>query len=232
MRIQSANILTILSFVLVSLLGCDTLQYSKEPVNLKSLEGDWTGYLSAKSPTVVTRCDIEFSFDFKVQDGRAISTSSRPTLEFNVPLSENGELRFKFKKLVSFSGDYGAVHRVDMTLHGQLLSDTGEGIFNTGGGACSGKWTASKVGTNFNSKILNSDLPLDIAIQNKDTVWEYGKPKFQVYKGDHLYPLSKKTCRGGKGECWKVMNVKTGETGYVSAKKMKADHALSYDISN
>jgi tetratricopeptide (TPR) repeat protein len=47
-----------------------------------------------------------------------------------------------------------------------------------------------------------------------------GKVKFTVVPGDVLEVIRKKPCLGGKGECWEVINIKTGETGFVNAKKM------------
>lgn len=56
-----------------------------------------------------------------------------------------------------------------------------------------------------------------IEIKKPDQVYEFGEPKYEVSPGDILEVKSIKRCRSGKGVCWEVRNVKTGELGYVSA---------------
>lgn len=68
-----------------------------------------------------------------------------------------------------------------------------------------------------------------IEVQRADTIHEYGEPKFSVAPGDVLKVIRSKTCRFGYGECWEVLNVKTGETGYVIAEKMKKWHRVYTD---
>jgi hypothetical protein len=69
-------------------------------------------------------------------------------------------------------------------------------------------------------------IPFYIFIQQNDKVWEYGKFKYSVQKGDVLKVFRRKTCRGGHGECWLVENVKTGVTGAVVALGMKQNHTI------
>jgi hypothetical protein len=68
--------------------------------------------------------------------------------------------------------------------------------------------------------------PFYVFIQQTDKVYEYGKLKYTVQKGDILEILIRKKCRSGSGECWKVKNVKTGMTGYVKADSMKELHSI------
>ena len=69
-------------------------------------------------------------------------------------------------------------------------------------------------------------IPFYVFIQQNDEVYEYGKLKYTVQKGDILEVLRSKTCRSGHGECWKVKNVKTGMIGYVKADSMKELHSI------
>ena len=48
--------------------------------------------------------------------------------------------------------------------------------------------------------------------------------KFTVIPGDVLEVVRSKICLSGKGECWEVRNIKTGETGFVNAETMKNRH--------
>lgn len=63
-----------------------------------------------------------------------------------------------------------------------------------------------------------------IEIKSSDAVFDYGTVKYEVWPGDKLEILAAKTCRGGKGLCWRVRNIKTGEIGIVSADRMKKYH--------
>ena len=66
-----------------------------------------------------------------------------------------------------------------------------------------------------------------IAIQSRDWVAEYGRPKFEVGPGDELEVLYSQPCRGAASEtCWAVRNVKTGETGFVTKRHATAVHRL------
>jgi hypothetical protein len=69
-------------------------------------------------------------------------------------------------------------------------------------------------------------IPFYVSIQQNEEVYEYGKLKYTVQKGDVLEVLRSKTCRSGHGECWKVKNVKTGTIGYVRADLMKELHSI------
>jgi hypothetical protein len=80
------------------------------------------------------------------------------------------------------------------------------------------------VGIALSSIITCSTSRRYIEIQGSDAVFEYGKVKYEVWPGDKLEIVAAQTCRGGKGLCWRVRNIKTGETGYVSADKMKENH--------
>jgi len=63
-----------------------------------------------------------------------------------------------------------------------------------------------------------------IKIEEPDSVFAGGKVKYNLIPGDFLEVIRKKTCLGGKGECWEVKNIKTGETGFVNAERMKNRH--------
>jgi hypothetical protein len=76
-------------------------------------------------------------------------------------------------------------------------------------------------------KSTELELPFYISIQQDDMVYEYGKLKYNVQKGDVLEVLKRQTCRTGYGECWMVMNVKTMMIGYVEARRMRELHSLS-----
>ncbi len=65
-----------------------------------------------------------------------------------------------------------------------------------------------------------------IAIVQPDGVGEFGRPKFAVQPGDQLEVLGRKTCRRGAGECWEVRDVKTGQTGFVVAARMRDLHRV------
>ena len=71
-----------------------------------------------------------------------------------------------------------------------------------------------------------SDQTMYIEILEDDIVWEFGKSKYEVSPGVILEILKKKTCRSGKGICYKVKNLKTDEIGYVVAKRMKERHKM------
>ncbi len=63
-----------------------------------------------------------------------------------------------------------------------------------------------------------------IKIEVPDSVFSGGKVKFNLIPGDILEVIRKKLCLDGKGECWEVKNIKTGETGFVNAERMKNRH--------
>jgi hypothetical protein len=65
-----------------------------------------------------------------------------------------------------------------------------------------------------------------VEIKKPDKLSYRGETVHDVSPGDVLKVISTNTCRGGSGECWKVQNVKTGETGFVKAKRMKAWHRV------
>jgi len=63
-----------------------------------------------------------------------------------------------------------------------------------------------------------------IKIQVPDRVDFRGKLKYKVIPGDVLEVVRSTPCRSGNAECWEVKNIKTGETGFVPANKMKNRH--------
>ena len=65
-----------------------------------------------------------------------------------------------------------------------------------------------------------------IIIQEPDRIHEYGKFKYLVDKGDILEVKEKKTCRDGIGTCFKVLNLKSNEYGYVTKKRMLERHLV------
>ena len=65
-----------------------------------------------------------------------------------------------------------------------------------------------------------------IKILEPDSVFSGGKVKFNVIRGDILEVIRIKLCLDGKGECWIVRNIETGETGVFSAKRIKNRHYI------
>ena len=63
-----------------------------------------------------------------------------------------------------------------------------------------------------------------IKIQVSQGVRLGGKLQFEAKPGDVLEVIRSQTCRSGRGECWVVKNIKTGETGIVRAALMKNRH--------
>lgn len=77
----------------------------------------------------------------------------------------------------------------------------------------------------LSSIITCSTIKEYVEIKGSDVVYEDSEEvKYEVFPGDKLEILAAQNCRDGKGLCWKVRNVKTGEIGYVSADKMKENH--------
>jgi hypothetical protein len=74
------------------------------------------------------------------------------------------------------------------------------------------------------------NIPFYVVIQKNDKVYEYGKLKYTVQKGDILKVRMRKTCRDGSGECWQVQNIKTGVIGYVVARRMKEWHSIRQSL--
>jgi hypothetical protein len=68
-----------------------------------------------------------------------------------------------------------------------------------------------------------------IEIKESDVIHEYGKPKYEVWPGDKLEIIDIKRCRSGRGLCWKVKKLETGEIGYVSADRFKEIHHVYPD---
>lgn len=76
----------------------------------------------------------------------------------------------------------------------------------------------------FLQDLRNASDKKYIKIKVPDSVFAGGKVKFTIIPGDVLEVVRSKTCLDGKGECWEVKNIKTGETGFVPAKRMKSMH--------
>ena len=82
------------------------------------------------------------------------------------------------------------------------------------------------------SKVMEEAGPVErqkyvrtfIEIKEPDQVHEFGELKYEVSPGDILEVKRIKRCRSGRGICWEVRNVKTGELGYVSAERMEKMH--------
>ena len=65
-----------------------------------------------------------------------------------------------------------------------------------------------------------------VEVLEPDVVFMKGKVKFKINVGDTLEIVTKKTCRGGRGECWIVRHTGSRETGAVSAKRMNTYHRV------
>jgi tetratricopeptide (TPR) repeat protein len=76
----------------------------------------------------------------------------------------------------------------------------------------------------FLQDLRNASDKWYIKIKVPDSVFAGGKVKFTVIPGDILEVIRKQTCFGGTGECWEVGNIKTGDTGFVNAERMKNRH--------
>jgi hypothetical protein len=80
------------------------------------------------------------------------------------------------------------------------------------------------VGIALSSMIACSTSKRYIEIRESDVVYAYGQVKYEVWPGDKLEIVRSHTCRGGRGLCWDVRNIKTGEIGSVKADRMKEIH--------
>ncbi len=78
----------------------------------------------------------------------------------------------------------------------------------------------------FSAVLLTACGTTYIEIQRPEIIREFGSPKFSVTPGDVLKVTRTKNCRTGEGVCWEVLNVKTGEIGYVFAEEMKKWHRV------
>jgi len=65
-----------------------------------------------------------------------------------------------------------------------------------------------------------------IEILEKDIVWIGGEVDYRVEPGDTLKVLWVKTCKGGRGTCYEVQDLKTGRIGYVSERRMENRHRV------
>ncbi len=65
-----------------------------------------------------------------------------------------------------------------------------------------------------------------IEILEQDKIWYGGEVDLKVDPGDTLQILLTKTCRGGKGTCYKVKDLATGKTGFVNKKRMEERHRI------
>ena len=65
-----------------------------------------------------------------------------------------------------------------------------------------------------------------VEIKKPDKLSYGGEAIHDVSPGDVLEVVRKQKCIKGVGECWEVRNVKTGETGFVRAERMKDWHRV------
>lgn len=232
---RKPNSSIVIAALLILTSGCKTTPTNDTPVALDELDGVWQG-VAVDSPSRTQKaCNIKMPVAFIVLDGRAISLSKDPRLQFDVGIEPDGEIRFTYKELVKHtfrrSGGFSETQMLDMEFDGQLSPAKGEGRFSVA--SCSGKWTVEKISNDstFNDMVekdRHAQLPKSVKMFSSHTVYEYGKPKFTVHDGDVLEVLSRKVCRSGSGECWKVRDPKTGKIGYVRAADMRRNHGLVY----
>jgi tetratricopeptide (TPR) repeat protein len=78
----------------------------------------------------------------------------------------------------------------------------------------------------FLQDLRNASDKKYIKIKVPDSVFAGGKVKFPLFPGDILEVIQIKLCLDGKGECWVVREIKTGETGFVKAGRMKNRHYI------
>ena len=128
---------------IISTGGCVTTPnvetaYSNETVSLEELEGLWRGYGDSQLVTSNSRCNVKMPLRFVVSNGRAISVCNKAWCKFDVPITDNGAIRFRYRNALRSTSDYGAVLMKDIVFVGRLFRDEGEGTF-AGGGGCPGK---------------------------------------------------------------------------------------------
>jgi len=231
------SILLPLAIILLFLPGCTTIPSKtlKESIDLSLLDGVWTGRITSDLATGQTRCNFNGPLLFKVQDGKVVSVGDG-RYQVNSPIRSDGFITVTIPDVIRITRQETFTdYKVDLTFYG-WLSESTEGRWESG--PCHGDWNASlgyssseamrKV-DEFNRKNYeNNRLPHSVLILMTDVIWEYGKKKFVVYEGDVLEVLSKKTCRSGSGECWKV-RIKNSGIGYVRAMDMRSRHRLVFD---
>ena len=220
---------SIAAFVFV---GCDTPPRRADPIVIERLDGSWIGSAEAGFGDARTSCSIKVPIAFVVRDGRAVSLIRDRRAEFDVAIDDNGKIAFKYEKAVKHTSDYPHTSLDDIHFIGYLSEDEGSGHFTSSG--CAGKWYVKKVRAGPDAPAKSGSvgqqlLPRFIKMSRDCVVYEFGMPKFTVHKGDSLAVLSRKTCRTGHGECWKVRATTTGEIGYVYAPAMYRDHELVYE---
>jgi len=138
----------LVTILVISMGGCKTAQvvatdYGGEVASLEELEGTWEGIADSQFVNSTSTCTVKMALLFTVSNGRAVSLCSRAWCEFDVPIKEKGVIRFKYKKALRYTSDYGADQQIDIVFKGQLFRDGGAGTFAAGGG-CPGKWIVSK----------------------------------------------------------------------------------------
>ena len=217
---------------LLTIASCESTSIRNETLSLVDLEGAWEGLAQSGFGDSRTTCNIRLPIKFAVTNGRAISQSKYPQMEFNVPISDDGGIAFKYKKAVKRSSDFPDSTLHDVQFDGHLSLTEGVGRFVAAG--CTGRWQVTKVTDRPGAITIEegyAELPLPkyVRLLQTHTVQEFGKPKFTVHKDDMLEVISRKTCRSGYGECWKVRNVASGAVGYVSAAEMRRSHELVFD---
>lgn len=217
---------------LLTIASCKPTSIRNETLSLEDLEGTWEGLAQSGFGDSRTTCNIRLPIKFVVANGRAISQSKYPQMEFNVPIGVDGGIAFKYRKAVKQSSDFPHTALHDIEFDGHLSLAEGGGRFVAAG--CIGRWKVTKV-TDKSEAITTEEgyaklpLPKYVKLLHTHTVQEFGKPKFIVHKDDMLEVISRKICRSGRGECWKVRNVATGEVGYVSAVEMRRSHELVFE---
>ena len=221
--------------IMLLMSGCKTPAPNDGVASPADLAGVWHGE-AVDSPGRTRRaCNVRMPIAFIVMDGRAISLSENPKLQFDVDVEPNGGLSFTYKQVVKHTSQRGGrfpdTRLLDVHFDGRLSPEQGEGRFSVAN--CSGKWKVQKVSRSLAFDVSpkrdqREPLPKSVTIFETLVVYEFGKPKFTVHDGDILDVVSRKVCRSGSGECWKVRNRDTGEIGYVTAAEMRRNHGLTY----
>ncbi len=239
MRIKHAHLIMIalVAALAVSIGGCKTtpdIETAKgnEPVSLEELEGVWKGHGESNLVTSNTTCDVNFPIQFVVKEGKAVSICNMDWCKFDVHITAGGKLRFKYRKALTYTSDFGGEEKRDVVFKGQLIGDKGKGTFAAG--ICPGKWKVykdvDKPGHySLDSHTFSKELPKYVQIKKELVITESGEPKFTVHKGDKVKVLESRTCKSGRGECWKIRDPKTQLTGYILARELKINHKPVYE---
>ncbi len=200
--------------------GCTTTPYGDKAISREELEGRWIGDGESHLATTTTTCNINLRIGFIVKDGRAISLCSDPRCTFDVPVEENGTLRFKFRKALSYSSDYAGSEKKDINFSGQLSPEEGRGTFASGG--CLGKWKVTKQ-TNYVPEVELGSLGR-------------ARSEFNIYLSDPKYidfkSFSVNTNTGRWGRSWGGVSP---ELAIIEAKgscEKRGESCTIYSIGN